>query len=333
MASFVHGRGDDAPHEVDPVVELSRLITRFANVLELNGPEFTTVYQRDAGRLKILCKDPSRQLGRRIHACAGAVAVSATLEPLEFYRDVLGFGATAAAHAFPSPFDPARRRVIVLDRPRTTYHHRERDLPIVADAVRAVLFARNGNYLICCPSFAYMEQLGGLLDHVAGFEVMTQERAMNDERRAAVLDRLGRAATGAAQPVALLTVQGGIFTEGVDYPGEMCVGVVIVGPALPRVSFEQALIQAHFEASYGRGFEYAFLFPGMSRVIQAAGRVIRTPADRGVVALVGHRFATPRYAALLPRDWYDRTPRELVCHDPYRELTAFWRAGADSEDA
>ena len=93
-----------------------------------------------------------------------------------------------------------------------------------------------------------------------------------------------------------------------------------------RVGVKKAreLIQAHFQRVYGRGFDYAFLYPGMSRVIQAAGRVIRTPTDEGVVVLVGDRFATDRYATLFPRDWYERHPRELVTHDPYGDLVRFW---------
>jgi DNA excision repair protein ERCC-2 len=151
---------------------------------------------------------------------------------------------------------------------------------------------------------------------------------MNDAARRAELLMLAEAASGHRDPIALLVVQGGIFTEGVDYPGDLCVGAVIVGPGLPRVSFERELIQAHFEERYGKGFDYAFLYPGMNKVIQAAGRVIRTPTDRGVVVLVGNRFASRRYAQLLPSDWYERRPRELVSRDPYGELRSFWDEAA-----
>ncbi len=337
VAWFAEGRSDPAaalPRDRDPVVAANRLLGRFVSVLELGGEELATLYRRrDGGALKVLCKDPSRQLGRRIRACAGAVAVSATLEPLEFYRDVLGFGPDAALHAFPSPFDPARRKVVVLDLPSTTYERRMRDLPIVVDGVRAVLAARRGNYLVCCPSFAYLQKLGDLLGPLPGFEVIRQARYMPEATRAEVLQRLRDVHTRGLPPVVLLVALGGIFTEGVDYPGETCIGAVVIGPGLPQVDLERELVQAHFQRTYGRGFEYAFLYPGMSKVIQAAGRVIRTETDRGVVVLVGGRFATPRYTALFPRDWYRRHPRELICPDPYGELRAFWEAmdAADSE--
>jgi DNA excision repair protein ERCC-2 len=338
VAWFAEGRrgagGGQRAMAEDPVVVLNRIVGRFVSVLELGGDEFSTIFRAsDGGALKVLCMDPSKQLGRRIRACAGAVAVSATLEPLEFYRDVLGFGQDAALRSFPSPFDRRRRRVLVLSKPSTSYRERDRDLPIVEDAVRAVLASRPGNYLVCCPSFEYLTKLAPRLEHVPGFAVLAQPRSLDEAGRAEVLARLREGAEGSRPPVVLLAVQGGIFTEGVDYPGPLCVGAIIVGPGLPRLSFERELIQAHFQRVYGRGFDYAFLDPGMSRVIQAAGRVIRTPTDEGVVVLVGDRFATERYASLFPRDWYERHPRELVSHDPYGELVRFWSERRERAEA
>lgn len=321
------------PLEEEPLLRLQRLVGRFAGVLDLGGEEFSGVWRADeGGSLKLLCKDPSRLLGRRIRACAGAVGVSATLEPLPFYRDVLGFPPETALVSLGSPFDPRRRRVMVLHRPSTHYHERERDLPIVEDAVRAVVAARRGNYLVCCPSFEYQDMLARRLEVVPGFEVVGQARSMDEARRAAVLERMAAGASGRAAPLLLLAVQGGIFTEGVDYPGELCVGAIVIGPGLPQVDLERELMQRHYEGKYGpgRGFEYAYLYPGMSRVVQAAGRVIRTPTDRGVVVLVGSRFATSRYTDLFPRDWYVRSPRELISTDPYGDLVRFW-AEVDGE--
>jgi Rad3-related DNA helicase len=328
----------------DPLVELHRLYARFATVLELEGDEWSYIFRRlapgrgaDGGSLKILCKDPSRQLGRRIRACAGAVAISATLEPLEFYRDVLGFPREETdLRAFPSPFPHERRRVLVLDRPSTHYKDRDRDLPIVEDAIRAVVAARPGNYLVAFPSFEFLEMAAPRLQDLPGFQVVKQERRMSDAERAAVIARLGDFRGPGREgplPVLLLAVQGGVFTEGIDLPGELCVGAIVVGPGLPKLGFERELVKSHFDRVYGRGFEYAYLYPGMSRVIQAAGRVIRTATDVGVVVLVGDRFAQERYTSLFPRDWYRNHPRELVSHDPYNELRRFWKQFDPAVDA
>lgn len=324
VAWFAEGKAKGG-REPDPVTAASRLVARFTGVAELGGEEFSVIWRApEGGILQVLCKDPSRQLGRRFRSCGGAVAISATLEPLSFYRDVLGLGEDAHVEAFSSPFDPKRREVLVLDLPRTTYKNREQDLPIVEDAIRAVVASRAGNYLVCCPSFAYLERLYERFEVLPGYEVMRQQRSMPSEDRKAVLERLREGPGRGQPPVVLFVVQGGIFTEGVDYPGEACVGAVVVGPGLPAVSYERSLMQDYYERTAGKGFEYAFLFPGMNKVIQSAGRVIRTPTDAGVVILVGARFASERYACHLPRDWYRRSPRELVSRNPYQDLREFW---------
>lgn len=127
------------------------------------------------------------------------------------------------------------------------------------------------------------------------------------------------------EPTLLLAVTGGSFGEGIDLPGEALIGVIVVGPSLPPVRFERACMRHHFDATCGEDFARAMLIPGMQRVIQAAGRVHRTPTDVGHVVLLGRRFATDAYLACLPPSWYDRDPRELVREDPHRALRDFWR--------
>jgi len=127
------------------------------------------------------------------------------------------------------------------------------------------------------------------------------------------------------RPLLLLAVMGGIFAEGIDLPGESLIGAIVVGPGLPRVGFERDAMRRYFEAATGRGFAHAMLFPGMQRVIQAAGRVHRTSRDRGVVVLIGERFAKRPYRDCLPRHWYRAEPGELIADDPVPPLEAFWR--------
>jgi DNA excision repair protein ERCC-2 len=136
-----------------------------------------------------------------------------------------------------------------------------------------------------------------------------------------VLQRLRQTADA---PVLLLAVQGGIFAEGVDYPGDLLIGAIIVGPGLPRFDTEQELIRAYYDERYERGFAYAYLYPGMTRVIQSAGRVIRSETDIGVIVLVGKRFTYSNYSALLPAHWYAHAPRELVTRNYQRALEQFW---------
>jgi len=122
-----------------------------------------------------------------------------------------------------------------------------------------------------------------------------------------------------------------MYAEGVDYPGELLSAVFIVSPALPQVSFERELLRRYFEETEQAGFEYAYLQPGMTRVIQAAGRLIRGETDRGVIALLCRRFLQEPYASHLPRDWYDRSPAELAVADPAGEIRQFF-AGPDRRE-
>ena len=158
---------------------------------------------------------------------------------------------------------------------------------------------------------------------------------MDDAMRAMLLRRLaapleGRGTFRGFSGRLLVAVQGGSFAEGIEWPPGVLSGVIVVGPGLPRMGYEQELHRHYFEEHYGRGFEYAYLYPGLARVIQAAGRLIRRFEDQGVIVLVGERFSERPYVDLLPRDWYDHRPHELIVDDLEQALRAFWTEQAVS---
>lgn len=143
------------------------------------------------------------------------------------------------------------------------------------------------------------------------------------ERNAAL-----EALRSSGRKVLLMAVSGGPFAEGVDYPGAMLEGVVVISPALPQVRFEQERMRLYFEERYGKGFEYAFVIPGMTRVVQSAGRVIRSETDVGVIVLVCRRFLQNPYRRYLPRDWYEESPDELAREDPAAATEEFFRTAS-----
>jgi len=122
----------------------------------------------------------------------------------------------------------------------------------------------------------------------------------------------------------ILAVSGGMYAEGVDYQGDMLAGVMVVGPALPQVSFEQELLKQYYDEQYGAGFEFAYLIPGMTRVVQSAGRVIRSETDIGVIALLCRRFTQESYTRYFPADWYEESPRELVSRKAASDIRLFF---------
>ena len=296
---------------------------RLCDVLALGGEEFSYLYRHDPedAVFKVLCKDASRFLQARLKGFHSVIAMSATLTPFDFYQDVLGMPPERTFTAeFPSPFPAERRKILIVPDISTTYRERQRDAPQTAQIIATIVAQRAGNYGVFFPSFAYLRLVRSWL-HTPAYRLIEQTESMSEGDRAAVLRRL----RSGAEPTLLLAVQGGIFAEGVDYPGDMLIGVIIVGPGLPRVDVEQELIRAYYEDKYGRGFAYAYLYPGMNRVIQAAGRVIRSDTDVGIIALLDKRFAYSNYSALLPKHWYTDSPRELISKNYQHALARFWR--------
>jgi DNA excision repair protein ERCC-2 len=324
MADYVIYRRRTGPLSGgDPLQDFYYAWQRLCDVLALGGDEFSYIYQHapDESVFKILCKDAARFLHERLQGFHSVVAMSATLTPFAFYQDVLGFPAERTFTAeFPSPFPAANRKITVIPEISTAYRERERDAPRTAQIIDTIVAQHHGNYGVFFPSFAYLRLVRSWLRYPA-YQLIEQTETMSDADRAAVLARLQQ---HEIDPVLLLAVQGGIFAEGVDYPGDMLIGVIIVGPGLPRVDFEQELIRTYYDDKYTSGFAYAYLYPGMNRVVQSAGRLIRSETDVGIIALLDKRFAYSNYTALFPSHWYTHTPRELVTRNYQQTLARFW---------
>lgn len=297
---------------------------RLCDVLALGGDEFEYLYAHDPedAVFKVLCKDASRFLRQRLEGFHSVIAMSATLTPFAFYQDVLGFPPDRTFTVeLPSPFPTANRCIVTIPQVSTAYRDRQRDAPKVAEIIETIMAQRQGHYGAFFPSFAYLRQVRAYLK-IAPERLLEQRENMSERDRAWMLRQLEH---DQREGLLMLAVQGGIFAEGVDYPGEMLIGTIIVGPGLPRFDVEQELIRAYYDEHYDNGFAYAYLYPGMNRVIQSAGRVIRSETDVGIMALVGKRFTYRNYTECFPSHWYTESPRELVARDYQRRLRRFWQ--------
>jgi len=305
----------------DAVMGLYFELTHFHRILLLHDDPFVQLAVRDehGEALKILCLDASKFLADVFEGSAGVVAMSATLEPFGFYQDLLGFDPDGTdTLSLPPPFPPENCLVLVDDRVDTTWQGRQRHWDDVARTVQqAALPGRNA--LALFPSYAFLSEIARRV-HAPDHRVEVQ-RVGDRQQHLEVLELLR-----GGEPVLLLGVLGGVFAEGVDYPGEMLSCVIVVSPGLPQVEPERELLKGWYQRAYGDGFGYAFLVPGMRRVIQAAGRLIRSDTDRGAILLIGRRFLQPRYAALLPQYWTDGHPESLRSRNPVAEIQAFLRS-------
>lgn len=309
----------------DPLQALLCEIVRVRDLLATERPELIAYgagpEARNGSGVGVLCVNPALPLEACHRRALGTIAMSATLTPLSYYADVLGFAPLdPAIISVPSPFPEQNRRVLLIPSISTTYRQRDRHAGAVASLIGKVTAVRPGNYVAFFPSYAYLAQVRRLLEIPAN-RLIVQSSAMAPAARNRALDQMRT-----ERNRLLLAVMGGSFAEGVDLPGESLVGAIVVGPALPPVGFERAAMRSYFDThGGGQGFAYAMLYPGMQRVIQAAGRVIRSMDDRGIIVLVGNRFARPLYARCLPEHWYRYDPRELIANDPLRALETFWR--------
>jgi len=315
----------------DPVLELYFTFARFHDVArmaqppgaEAPDPAFDVIASRSpsGSRLLILCKDPSRPLGAVLNAAAATVGMSATLTPPEFYRDLLGLDRDRTdVLRLPSPFPRENRAVLIAADVDTSYSARTRDVPRLAAVVAEVAAACPGNVLALFPSYRFLDDVRARLPALSGRRVLRPSDRSTELERSAALAAL----RDGGPPVLLLAVSGGAFAEGVDYPGEMLSAVVVVSPALPQVRFEQERMRQYFEDRFEKGFEYAYVVPGMTRVVQSAGRLIRSESDTGVVVLACRRFLREPYRRYLPADWYGEDPSELLSTSVGADTAAFF---------
>ncbi|MDU5142548.1 MAG: ATP-dependent DNA helicase [Paenibacillus dendritiformis] len=275
----------------------------FVRIAKLYDERFTAYAEvgRNEVRLKLFCLDPSFLLAQAGKRYRSIVRFSATLTPMSYYMDLLG-GHREEDYtlSLPSPFDPAQWDVR-LHPLSTRYRDRERTkLPIV-QAIRRVVEERGGNYLVFFPSYPYLQEVYEAFMAVGSpVDTLVQEAGMTEEEREQFLDAFQPDRTGTLVGFAVL---GGVFSEGVDLQGDRLTGVIIVGVGLPQLGLERNIIRDYVNRTGKNGYNYAYVYPGMNKVLQAGGRLIRSERDTGTLVLIDDRFQQPPYRQLLPQEW------------------------------
>ena len=306
-----------------PLLELYFALQDIARAADRYDNHFVTQLTARGSELELqlLCLDPAPFVDASLATGRSAALFSATLTPPSYYRSVLGCP-DARAVALPSPFPIENLGLYCLPGISTRYRHREASVPAVADALAVLAQGRVGNYLAFFPSYAYLQQVyDDFAARYPDIATLVQERSLDDAARAAFLAQFS------PQPEHTLlgfAVMGGIFGEGVDLVGDRLIGCAIVGVGLPQVNPQQEMLRRYYEEQADCGFDYAYRYPGMNKVLQAAGRVVRTPQDKGVVLLLDDRFAQPDTTRLFPPHW--RHLQYLSGIDALRDaLKRFWQ--------
>ena len=180
---------------------------------------------------------------------------------------------------------------------------------------------RPGNYIALFPSFEFLRSVEKSLSP-GSYDILVQQREM----KASTVEKYLEQLRSAQNPTLLLGVQGGIFSEGVDFPGDMLIGAFVIGPALPNFDFEKEDVRSYYAKKYGKenGVNFAYAYPAMAKTVQSAGRVIRSETDKGVIVLMDSRFLQSTYASSMPHGWFENSPQELVSQKILEDIKKFW---------
>lgn len=290
-----------------------------------------TQMESDGGfSIKLFCVNPSKNLRECMMRGRSTILFSATLLPIQYYKRLLGAEEGDYEVYAHSVFDPRKRGLFIANDVTSKYTRRtDMEYYNIAAYISKIINQREGNYMLFFPSHAFLQNVYEAFYHhfldMSRMDCILQEEYMDEQSREAFLSRFeNKPGTEKGQAGTLIgfCVLGGIFSEGIDLKKDSLIGAVIVGTGLPQVCNEREILKSFFESQGDNGFDFAYKYPGMNKVLQAAGRVIRTVDDVGIVALLDERFLTAAYLRMFPREWedYERVSLEQI----EKRVERFW---------
>lgn len=271
--------------------------------------------------IRLFCVNPSVNLKKRLQKGRNAVFFSATLLPVNYYKELLTGDVEEYAIYADSPFDINKRLLLVGRDVSSRYTRRNiTEYTKIKNYIDSITGAKQGNYLVFFPSYQYMYDVYKCMEQDLNRKIIMQQKDMSEEARESFLQEFD---DGQNESTLIgFCVMGGIFSEGIDLKNESLIGGIIVGTGLPSINTASQLLRMYFDDRNNCGYEYAYVYPGMNKVLQAAGRVIRTEADTGVIALLDDRFLTAQYMSLFPKEWNNY--RRVIYSNVQEEILDFW---------
>ena len=309
------------------ILEFYFVVRDFLNVSELvdeNYVVYTECFGENDFRLRLFCVNPAANLSEYLKKGRSAVFFSATLFPMLYYRELLTTETDAYGIYVQSPFSAKNRRILIGSDVSSRYTRRNHtEYRKIAEYISRCVWQRQGNYMVFFPSYRLMEDVYQVYEEefsVDWVRCIRQNSDMTEREREEFLEEFqSREGT-----LVGFCVLGGIFSEGVDLTGESLIGAIIVGTGLPQIGSEREILKEYYDRKKQSGFDYAYRYPGMNKVLQAAGCVIRTKEDRGVILLLDDRFLGRDYGEIFPREWKDRSSCRLNTVE--EAVSRFWRS-------
>lgn len=277
--------------------------------------------------VKLFCVDPSANLCECMERGNSTILFSATLLPIGYYTSLLSTGQDDYRMYARSPFDPGHKLLLIGGDVSSRYARRgETEYRKIAAYILKTVQARQGNYMVFFPSYRMMEDVAEYVKEGLGqgWRIRMQDGGMTEQEREEFLEDFRE---DNEEGLLGFCVMGGIFAEGIDLKRNRLIGAILVGTGLPQICNEREILKRYYDAKGQDGFAYAYQYPGMNKVLQSAGRVIRTGEDRGVILLLDERFLQSRYCRMFPREWADYAPCTLESIE--QKLGAFWEREGD----
>ncbi|MGL4848606.1 MAG: helicase C-terminal domain-containing protein [Clostridium sp.] len=282
---------------IDEYLDVYFKINKFLAIGEIYGEDYITYVKKNGEEviLKMFCVNPSEKIGGILKGTGGNILFSATLTPMNYYKELLVGEKEAYRINLQSPFDKENLEVIKKSI-SIRYKDRERTLSLVCKEIKNFIEEKKGNYLVFFPSYEYLDLAFSEIKFIDGMTLMLQDQYMNEKEKKIFIEKFEK-----EKNIVGLGVLGGMFSEGVDLPGDKLIGTIIVGVGFPKISVEGEIIKDYFEE---KGFDYAYIYPGINKVMQAVGRVIRCEEDKGRALLIDDRYFQYKYKNILPDEWY-----------------------------
>lgn len=308
-----------------PLLDLYFGVIGFIRTSEYYDEKYVTYIEKADNdvRIKLFCLDPSFLLSECMKRGKAAALFSATLTPMDYFIKILGGNEHSLRVKLKSPFPRENLYLIIEDRISTKFSNREMSYQKIARLIYLTISKKKGNYLVFFPSYKYLNEVFDSFQLLnRGIKTIVQNSGMKDMERE---DFLGNFVSEINETLVGFAVMGGIFGEGIDLPGDKLSGAIIVGVGLPQICLERDIIKDYFQENRGQGFEYSYIYPGMNKVMQAVGRVIRTKEDKGIVVLIDERFSSQTYQKLFPEEW-NSVVRMRNIDNSGKSMEEFWQA-------
>lgn len=283
----------------DALLDVFFAINDIYKISDYYNKDYMTYFEHDT--LKLFCLNPAHCLIPIYQNVQSVILFSATLLPIRYFFELLGGLPDSRKLYFASPFPQENKLLLLAQDVQATYRHRGESYATIVAYLNKLLTAKPGHYLIFFPSYQYLQAVLTLAQSsLEDTTIFAQTSAMTEEEREAYLSAFAKEPD---QKAVFFCVLGGIFSEGIDLKGNQLIGVIIVSVGLPQICLERELIRQHFDQAE-KGYDYAYVYPGFNKVLQGAGRLIRTEEDRGVILLLDTRYQSRNYLAMFPNEWH-----------------------------